>query len=275
MRFLRRARKATSIERACWAVSSLKFDGGLSVDSNIEVRNLSREARVAAGRTSKTKVSGVTGDHRNHCVRIAGTECAGQGESAMYGYRVLSTRSSLLKCWRLTRSRAASSGGSMDQIVLLKIESLHARVVQEAGIKLRQKRREFFTGSIAAHLEEKADPPANLGLVNLTTGAIHLRWAVIATLPIMADAFAAGEFRQKRAALRVSFDEVGQILKDGSGFDAKGWATVAPGSLLGSATVDEHSNFIRAISNDGKVINMARTLASGNSVRCAFSPIRI
>jgi hypothetical protein len=36
----------------------LTFDGGLSVDSNIEVRNLSREAPVRAGQTLNTKVIG-------------------------------------------------------------------------------------------------------------------------------------------------------------------------------------------------------------------------
>jgi hypothetical protein len=36
----------------------LTFDGGLSVDSNIEVRNSSREPPVGAGQTLKTKVIG-------------------------------------------------------------------------------------------------------------------------------------------------------------------------------------------------------------------------
>jgi hypothetical protein len=158
----------------------------------------------------------------------------------------------------------------MDQIVLLKIESLHARVVQEAGLKLRQKRREFFTGSIAAHLDEKADPPANLGLINLTTGAIHLRWAIIATLPVTADAFAAGQVSQKESGpLRVSFDEVGQVLKDGCGFDANGGATIAPGSLLGSATIKLHSNEVRTIPDEPP---MTRALANGNPARCALIP---
>jgi hypothetical protein len=161
----------------------------------------------------------------------------------------------------------------MDQIVLLKIESLHARVVQEAGLKLRQKRREFFTGSIAAHLDEKADPPANLGLINLTTGAIHLRWAIIAMLPVTADAFAAGQVSQKESGpLRVSFDEFGQVLKDGSGFDATGGGNIAPGSLLGSATIEAHSNFVRTIPDERKMVPMTRALANGNSVRCALIP---
>jgi hypothetical protein len=156
----------------------------------------------------------------------------------------------------------------MDQVVLLKIESLHARVVQEAGIKLRQKRREFFTGSIAAHLDEKADSTANLGLINLTTGAIHLRWAIIATLPVMADAFAAGHISQKDSGLlRVSFDEVGQVLKDGFGFDATGGAKIAPGTMLGAAMIEGHSNIVRTIPGEPR---MTQALTNGNSVRCAL-----
>jgi hypothetical protein len=158
----------------------------------------------------------------------------------------------------------------MDHVVLVQIESLHARVVQEAGIKLRYKRREFFTGSIAAHLDEKADPPANLGLINLNTGAIRLRWAIIATLPVMADAVASGQVPQKETGLlRVSFDEVGQILKDGSGFDAAGGARILPGSLLGSATIAAHSNTFRLIRDEPP---MTRAIANGNSVRCALMP---
>jgi hypothetical protein len=161
----------------------------------------------------------------------------------------------------------------MDQIVLLKIESLHARVVQEAGLKLRQKRREFFTGSIAAHLDEKADPPANLGLINLTTGAIHLRWAIIATLPVTADALAAGQVSQKESGpLRVSFDEVGQVLEDGAGFDATGGGQIAPGSLLSSANLESQHNLVRTIPDARKMVPLTRALASGKSVRCALIP---
>jgi hypothetical protein len=158
----------------------------------------------------------------------------------------------------------------MDQIALLKIETLHARVVQETGLKLRQKRREFFTGSIAACLDERADPPSNLGLINLTTGAIHLRWAIIATLPAVADALAAGQISQKESGLlRVSFDEVGQVRKDGFGFDAKGGAKIAAGSLLGAANVELHSNFARTLPDEPP---MTRALANGDSVRCALIP---
>src|SRR5579871_1174293 len=120
----------------------------------------------------------------------------------------------------------------MDQIVLLKIESLHARVVQEPGLKFRLKQKEVHTGTIAAHLDDTAPPPANLGLLNVTTGTIRLRWAIVATLPVLADAFASGLISQKESGLlRVSFDESGQIPEDGSGFDATGGGSVSPGSL--------------------------------------------
>jgi hypothetical protein len=161
----------------------------------------------------------------------------------------------------------------VDQIVLLKIESLHARVVQEAGLKLRRGGHEFYTGTIAAILDATADPLANLGLLNLSTGLIHLRWAIIATLPIMADASAAGEVLQKESApLRVSFDEIGEVAKNGYSFDAMGGGEIAPGSLLSSATISSQNNRMRTIPVGGKKISLNRALAKGDSVRCALIP---
>jgi hypothetical protein len=161
----------------------------------------------------------------------------------------------------------------MDQVSLLKIESLHARVVQEGGLRLRRKRREFLTGTITAHLDESAGPPANLGLVNLTTGAIHLRWAVIVTMPFTADAFAAGQISLKeRGMMKVSFDEVGQVLDDGSGFNATGGGAIEPGSPLSSITVDFQSNFVKFVADKPAMASMTRALSHGGPVRCALLP---
>jgi hypothetical protein len=161
----------------------------------------------------------------------------------------------------------------MDQIVLLKIESLHARVVQQDGLKLRQKGREFFTGTIAAYLDESADPPANLGLINLTTGAIRLRWAIVATLPILADAAAAAEIPLKESGpLKVTFDEVGEVPEDGFGFNATGGGEIAPGSLLSAAKVLTQSNGFRMLPIKGKKTPILRAIAGGMSVGCALIP---
>jgi hypothetical protein len=161
----------------------------------------------------------------------------------------------------------------MDQIVLLKIESLHARVVQQAGLKFRQKGRELYTGTISAYLDESAAPPANLGLINLTTGGIRLRWAIIATLPIMADASAAGEVPPKEGGLlRVTFDEDGEVPEGGHGFRATGGGEIAPGSLLSAARVLSQSNGFRKLPNKGKNPPIMNALASGMSVDCALIP---
>jgi hypothetical protein len=158
----------------------------------------------------------------------------------------------------------------MDQIVLVKIESLHARVMQEAGLNFRMKGREFVTGTIAAHLDEKAAPPANLGLVNLTTRKIRLRWAIIATLPAMADACAAGQVSEKELGLvKISFDEQGQFQKDGSGFDAKGGGEMAAGSVLSSAVIKSQPNGFGAIPAG---LDIVRALGNGSTVRCALKP---
>ncbi|MGD9724471.1 MAG: hypothetical protein AB7O59_24815 [Pirellulales bacterium] len=161
----------------------------------------------------------------------------------------------------------------MDQIVLLKIESLHARVVQPNGIKLRQKGKDIYTGMIAAYLDEAAGPAANHGLVNLTTGEIRLQWAIVATLPIMADAFAAGEVSEKESQpLRVSFDEAGVIPEGGDAFEAIGGGQVASGSLLSGARVMSQSNHMKRIPDRGDRVSLTQALARGKPVRCALTP---
>jgi hypothetical protein len=160
----------------------------------------------------------------------------------------------------------------MDQIVLLKIESLHARIVHEGGIKLRYKRRDLFTGSIAAVLDETAAPPANLGLLNLTSGAIRLQWSILVTMPFLADAVAGGQVSEKeRGLLRITFDESGKMLPNDSGFDATGGGSIGPGSFLSGAKIFFQSNFIRTPPAPGKM-PCCKTLASGKSVPCALLP---
>ena len=146
-------------------------------------------------------------------------------------------------------------------------------VVQPNGLKIRQKNHDIFTGTIVAHLDEAAKPPANLGLFNLTTGTIRLRWAIIATLPIMADAFAAGQVSQKEIEqLRVSFDEVGEVPEDGYEFEATGGGEIAAGSLLSAAKVLSQSNGFRTFSFKGKKVCLQSALAGGASVGCTLSP---
>lgn len=160
----------------------------------------------------------------------------------------------------------------MDPIVLLRIGSLHARSVQETGLKIRRQGQEFYTGTIVACLDESAPFPANVGLVNLATGAIHLRWAVIAALPFMADAFASGSIAVKESApLRVSFEEVGQIDKDGCSFDVKGTGEVCSGSLLSSADVTFQNNLVR-IHPEPRKKTLSSILSGGDVVRCALAP---
>lgn len=162
----------------------------------------------------------------------------------------------------------------MDHIVLLKIDSLHARIVEEVGLKIRLKQREVHTGTIAACLDETALPPENLGLLNVTTGAIRLRWSIIATLPLLADATARGLISEKESGqVRVSFDESGHVLEDGGGFDATGGGSVAPGSIFGGVHVEIQSNFVRTVSDARKsATHLTREVARGGSVRCALIP---
>lgn len=159
----------------------------------------------------------------------------------------------------------------MDQIYLVKMESLQARVVKESGMTLRIGGKEVVTGTISGVLDESAGPHANVGIVNATTGAIHLRWSIVATLPILADLLAAGAVSESESGvLRVAFEEVGQLSRDGSGFDSEGFATIAPGSLLSKAQVMAHNQIVRVA--DRKNPSIVRALSRGQSVRCAFLP---
>ena len=158
----------------------------------------------------------------------------------------------------------------MDSIVLLKIKSLHVRVSQENGLTLRPKGREINTGTIVACLDDSAASPANMGMIDLATGTIQLNWAVIVTLPFTADAFAIGLISQKESDLvRASFEESGQVLDDGSGFDVKGTGKISLGSVLSSAKIPLHNNVID-IRGDGRTRTLVSDLAAGKVLRCAL-----
>jgi hypothetical protein len=160
----------------------------------------------------------------------------------------------------------------MDPIVLLKIKSLHARTSPETGLKIRQRGREIAAGTIVAHLDDSAEVPANMGMIDLATGTIQLRWAVIATLPFMADAFASGSIPQKESSpLRASLEESGQVLDDGSGFNVQGTGKIAPGSVLGKSSIALHNNVVELLGNGGKATSI-RALAAGEVVRCVLVP---
>jgi hypothetical protein len=161
----------------------------------------------------------------------------------------------------------------MDHIVLLKIESLHARLVRAEGLKLRYKRRDFLTGSITAVLDETADPPANLGLLNVSAGSIRLCWQIVVTMPFLADACLAGQLSGKeRGVVKITFDESGPVKDDDSGFDAKGSGSIIPGTIFDGAMLPLQSNLVRTPAAANKIIPLAKTLASGKPVPCGLLP---
>ncbi len=158
----------------------------------------------------------------------------------------------------------------MDPVVLFKIGSLHARSVEPNGIKFRHRGREFFTGTIVAHLDGSAEVPDNLGTVDLTTGSIKIHWALIIGVPFLADAFASGFISQKDAGpVRVALEETGRVLDDGSGFNVKGTGLIGPGSFFSSAKITAHVNLVQILPG-GTVTTMQRGMTSGSAIRCAF-----
>jgi hypothetical protein len=159
----------------------------------------------------------------------------------------------------------------MNQIVLFKIGSLHCRTVQEAGLQLRHRGREFLTGPIVAHLDERAEAPGNLGLIDLASGAVKIRWAVIATLPFLADATARGHVPEEESGpVRVWFEESGRVLEGDSGFDVKGPGHILPGSFLSEATAIT-SNRAEVLPG-GPITAFRHGLGAGEIVRCRFVP---
>jgi hypothetical protein len=156
----------------------------------------------------------------------------------------------------------------MDPLILLRITSLHARTGGSFKIKIGGK--EIESGPIAACLDVSAPIPANLGLLDLATRMISLRWSVTVGLPFLADVFASLP-ADLSESVRMSFEETGQVHEDGSGFDAYGTGEVAPGSLFSDAFVPFQSNFI-IISPKRSLRSTGRALAAGTPIRCVFRP---
>ncbi len=163
----------------------------------------------------------------------------------------------------------------MDTVILVKIESLHARMVEPEGMKLNFQGRNISTGAIVAHLDASAPVPANCGMLNLNTGRIRLHWSVIVTMPFSADAFIAGFVDEEDSpTTKITFEEEGCVDEDDSGFDAVGPGKIAPGSLLSQVKVARQPNFVEFIpSGKGREKEkMTATLARGESARCNFLP---
>jgi hypothetical protein len=181
-----------------------------------------------------------------------------------YKYREVGTTARAL--------RSPQLGGQMEPIVLLKIKSLHARSLPETGLSIRYGGSDILTGPIVACLDECAEVPANMGMIDLATGAIRLQWAVIATLPFLADAFASGAISQKDSEpVRATLDEHGHVLDDGSGLDMKATGKISPGSVLSGAKIGSHQNLAKFV-RIGRTVNFIAALAAGEAVRCAFVP---
>jgi hypothetical protein len=162
------------------------------------------------------------------------------------------------------------TGGSMDSVILFKLVSLHVRTAQERGLKLRLQKKEFVTGPFVGHLDESAEVPDNLGVIDLTTGAVTVRWAVVATVPLVADFFGGGQLKQVDSDLvRLLLEESGHLLEDGSGFDLRGRGLVRPGSLFSKVKITAHPNLVKLVGVKAGV-TVQRALATRDIVRFSF-----
>jgi hypothetical protein len=160
----------------------------------------------------------------------------------------------------------------VDSLVLFQICSLHARTVQEAGLKIVHRGKEFYTGPIVAHLDQPRDEPGNLGLVDLASGSMRVRWCCAATLPFLADAISRGEVADHESGpVRVVFEESGHMLDDGDGFDVKGPGKVLDGSLFRDCIVAT-TNYAAVACERLSTGFFTRELASGRTVQLAFAP---
>lgn len=162
----------------------------------------------------------------------------------------------------------------MASVILLKIESLQVRVIPDTGLRLRYRGQEFSTGMMIAQLDDGAVGPVNMGMVDLASGAILLRWAVLVSIPSLADAVAAGSIDPEHCGpVRVSIEESGQVLPDGSGFNMKGTGRFEPGSLLSPAIILPHPNGM-VLQRGGRARTLVRALGAGGPVPCVFVPER-
>jgi hypothetical protein len=160
----------------------------------------------------------------------------------------------------------------MPLIVLSQIQSLHVRTVQETGLKIRFADAEIQSGPIVGILDDTAASPANTALLDIGTGVISLQWALIATLPFLADAFASGAISPKDSAVvRLTLEENGEVTANGSGFAVEGTGQIAPGSVLSTATIQGHQNAVTA-AGIGTTAKFAAALVAGDTVQCTFIP---
>ena len=156
----------------------------------------------------------------------------------------------------------------MDKLLAFQIASLHVRTVLDVGSKLRYRRKEFETGTIVAHLDDNAKLPANFGLINVKTGAIKVRWAVIATLPFLVDAADQGLLPEEEdGPIRVWFEETGKVTENG--FRVRGRGEIGTGSIFSTSSGLTCSNDAESVSGEGGFL---KKLAAGRTVKLAFVP---
>jgi hypothetical protein len=161
----------------------------------------------------------------------------------------------------------------MQRFVAFKIESLHCRTLQEAGLKLRHKGRDFYTGPIVAHVDNQADLPGNLGLIDLETGAITIHWVVFATFPFLADAFGRGDIQEEESGVvRARFEETGHVLPDDLGFDVSGSGQILSGSVLGEAKAGCSNRAQMILEDCSNGLSFRHRLGAGETIRCALVP---
>jgi hypothetical protein len=157
----------------------------------------------------------------------------------------------------------------MATIVVFQITSLHARTVQQAGLKIRYQGKDYSSGVLAANLDVSAAHPANIGVVNLKTGAIKIRWSAIATVPFLADAAAQGLLSAAESApVRIWFEESGHVGKNARTFNIKGPGGIHAGSIFSAAPVS-CANVIAMSGGGGSFI---KKMAAGKRVHCSFDP---
>jgi hypothetical protein len=138
----------------------------------------------------------------------------------------------------------------MNEIVVFKITSVHTRSIQETGLKVKHRGREFYTGTVVTCLNDHAQAPDNIGIIDLATGAMKIRWSLIATMPMLADAYARGEVdEQESSPLYVVFEEEGHIHDSDDGFTVNGPGKIQDGSLFSGCIVASDNSGTRILPN--------------------------
>lgn len=157
----------------------------------------------------------------------------------------------------------------MNDVVLFKIESLHVRTIGDNGLTLRRDGQDIRTGPILAHLDESVEAPGNMGMFDGNTGAVQIRWDIVATVPFLADAMAAGRMPLEDGGLiRVTLEEHGKVQEGNGSFKLKGNGRIHPGSFLSAADIVAHPNMLRVLGS--RSMPFSRAIASGNPFRCAI-----